>query len=155
MKKSDLLPVPERVPVVMKMLRGAAERREPCPDNNLITAAIGGSSPSSAAHIVSLLETMGMIEVERGQSFRVITIVDTGQRTAGVVRRPLRAMTAAERAERRKRAPFWSAARDAILMQRIADGADFEQAAPMCGCSGEMAAARFDELCVAMGPQAS
>jgi hypothetical protein len=78
-----MVPVPERVIRVMRMLRLAAEGGMPCPGNAEIAAAIEGASLSSGANAIALLETMNLIRVERFGASRIVTIVESGKKTAG------------------------------------------------------------------------
>lgn len=71
--------------VVLAMVIKAAERGDTCPSNYELAAAIGGASASRGTEILNRLEKRGIITIERGQSSRVVTIVETGKRTAGTV----------------------------------------------------------------------
>jgi len=70
---------------VLKLVTHAAEMGEPCP-SNLVIADVTGSTSGSA--LVASLERKGLIRVERGNSKRVVTILATGRRTAGQIRKP-------------------------------------------------------------------
>lgn len=146
---SGILPLAQRVTVVMGLLRKAAEANKPCPTNSELAYAMGGSGMTSGATIISFLEKVGMIEVVRGRSTRVVTICATGQRTAGNITK------LANYVPRRKRGFQWTPARDAILMEAIANELDFEQAANLTGAEAEECAARLDALAFAMGAQAA
>lgn len=150
MATREILPLADRAKVVMRMLRTAADRNDVCPSNGVIATAIGGRSASSGANIVAFLESNGLISVERGRTERVVTICATGKRTRGTIAAPAKYRT------RHKIASFeWTAARDAILMEAVANELDFEQAGHLVGTDPEICAARFDELCAAMGRQAA
>jgi SOS-response transcriptional repressor LexA len=73
--------VPERVKTVMAMISRAAENGRAAPTNGEIADAIGAKSVSAGVNIVSLLETMGMIRVERYGAGRLITVTATGKAT--------------------------------------------------------------------------
>lgn len=74
--------------VAYDLIFAAAERGLPCPTNETISAAIGAQSLSSAANAVNALMFAGLIEVKRGGSNRVVTVVETGKATAGEVKAP-------------------------------------------------------------------
>lgn len=73
--------------IVLRMIVRAAERGEKCPTNDCIAAAIGAASPSSGPTVLDRLARRGLITVERGNMLRVVTVLATGKRTAGVVKR--------------------------------------------------------------------
>lgn len=77
----------QRAGKIFAIIRGCAERGEPCPSNATLAErfACGTTVIVNALHF---LETAGMILVERGRDCRVVTIRATGQRTAGEVGRP-------------------------------------------------------------------
>ena len=147
-----MLAVPERVKVVLSMLERAAEAGDNCPNNATIAAAIGSPTISAGANIISLLETMGIITVERSRCARVVRINRTGKRTAGVISKPADYSRAAASTSNWT---GWTPAKDAVLMESAASGLDFEQSAAWVGCDTEIAAARFDELCTQIGWQAA
>jgi hypothetical protein len=70
------------------MLEAAAKNGSACPSNEDICERVGASSPATGARLVSALETMGLIKVERFLQSRIVTIVDTGESTAIVHRTP-------------------------------------------------------------------
>ncbi len=146
-----MIAVPERVKIVMRMLEGAANADLRCPSNCEIAAALGASSPSVSAGTVALLEAMGLISVERGRMARVVTIVASGKRTQGVIKRPVNFQAYQKNVPTR----FWTRSRDATLMEAISQGLDFEQAANWTGTSTEECAARFDTLAARFGAQAA
>ncbi len=76
--------VPERVKRVMAMLNRAADAGLRCPTNEEIATAIGAASVSAGANAIALLETMGMIEVERFHQGRRVTVLSTGRATEKV-----------------------------------------------------------------------
>lgn len=76
----DAITVPERVKTIMAMLNAAAENGEECPSNSVLSVG-AGCKRDTAINAVSLLEAMGVITVERGRAWRVVTIVATGKKT--------------------------------------------------------------------------
>lgn len=80
----------QRVPtdaetVALAMLVNAAERGDACPSNYEIAAAVGAATASRSTEIINRLEKRGLIQIERGQTSRVVTIVETGKRTGGKI----------------------------------------------------------------------
>jgi hypothetical protein len=73
--------------VVLRLLTEAAEAGLKCPSNVEIAAAADMASPSTGPRVIKRLARHGLIEVETGQHARVVTIVATGKRTAGVAGR--------------------------------------------------------------------
>lgn len=72
---------------IFALIKQAAERGEACPTNTVLRERFGvGQSPISNAF--AFLEANGMISVERSNDRRVVTILATGQRTAGKVGKP-------------------------------------------------------------------
>jgi hypothetical protein len=141
-QRRDLVPVPERVKIVMAMLNAAAERGDFCPDNATICTSIGGSSLSTGANIIKLLETMNLIRVDRGHRNRVVTIVATGKCTAGKVR------VAHPRAGQRKYQ--WNEDQDAQLMDLLADDATLGEAAMAMCLPYRTVLNRFNDLASAL-----
>lgn len=74
--------------VAYDLIFAAAERGLPCPSNETISAAIGAQSLSSAVNAVNALMFAGLIDVKRGGTNRVVTIIETGKATAGHVKAP-------------------------------------------------------------------
>lgn len=66
----------------------AAERGEPCPSNADLCGVAGLQSVGLTSTIVSRLESQGYVAIQRGHRARVVTIVATGQRTAGTIATP-------------------------------------------------------------------
>lgn len=139
---------PNGAQVVLAMLTAAAEAKRKCPTNLELAMAIS-AAPNKASCIVSLLETVGLIKVRRGRRERIVTIVKSGAQTAGHIDRP------ASFPHHGRRKVSWTARDDAILMEGIAEGLDFDQVATALKTSGEIAAARFDQLRAEMGAQAA
>lgn len=71
----------KRAGKIFALLKQAAERGEPCPTNDVLAGRFG----CGVARIVAalhFLESNGMIAVERGNDWRVVTITATGKATA-------------------------------------------------------------------------
>jgi hypothetical protein len=84
----------ERAEKVFAILKHAAARGERCPHNALLAERFGcGTSTIDGA--LKLLQAEGKILVQRGTYHRVVTILATGQKTAGQVRRQQPASRAA------------------------------------------------------------
>lgn len=73
--------------IVLRMIERAIEHGDRCPSNNEIATAVGATSCSRGANILTRLERLGIISVARGGSSRVVTILATGKKTAGEVPR--------------------------------------------------------------------
>jgi hypothetical protein len=73
---------------VFAMIERAAMLGERCPSNFAIMAAIGAGSPSAGPKVLERLVRRGLIEVQRGNNSRVVTIVASGKRTAGIIKAP-------------------------------------------------------------------
>ncbi len=77
----------KRAAKIFGIIKQAAERGESCPTNRNLGERFGcGDTPIVNALV--FLEANGMIEVERGNDRRVVTIRATGERTAGRVGKP-------------------------------------------------------------------
>jgi hypothetical protein len=147
--------VPERVKITLAMLTRAANDGAPCPSNDEIAERIGAESSATAVRTIALLEVMGCITVQRGNDRRVVTIVATGKCTAGTIRNPIKPRPRVGRRKvYRRRENAWTAADDGFLMDRIAEGDDFEQAAFVIGKTADVCEARFGMLAAQMGAQA-
>lgn len=72
---------------IFALIRQAAERGERCPTNRTLGERFGVVD-RVVCDALHFLESCGMIRVERGNDTRVVTIVATGQRTAGKVCKP-------------------------------------------------------------------
>lgn len=90
---------------ILQRLARAAERRQPCPTNNELADAAGIMSAGAASEAVSRLAKQGKIIVERGPSTRVVTIIETGKRTAGTITAPHWRDVPGQRSIARKHAP--------------------------------------------------
>jgi hypothetical protein len=77
-----------REKAVFALVERAATSGMTCPTNNELAEVAGISSVGSASEILSRLQQQGLISIERGQCSRVVTILETGKRTAGVVSGP-------------------------------------------------------------------
>lgn len=76
----------ERAGRVLAIIRAAADAGEKCPTNSEIANRVGYSSMSGPADAIHILESSGVISVQRGQASRVVTIMATGKSTAGTVK---------------------------------------------------------------------
>lgn len=72
----------DREQIIFNILRDAADRGLPCPDNKALAEAAGYKSISGPARVVKLLEERGLIKVRRGLNWRIITFTGTGRDTA-------------------------------------------------------------------------
>lgn len=70
---------------ILAIISRAAEAGQACPSNTMFADLTGSTN---ASEIISSLERKGMIRVQRGNSKRVVTIIATGKRTAGEIKRP-------------------------------------------------------------------
>ncbi len=68
--------------LVYDAIFNAAERGEVCPLGLDIEMMIGAISTSMGPKMVRKLEEKGLIEVQRFQKYRIVTIVATGRTTA-------------------------------------------------------------------------
>lgn len=75
----------DREALCLKILTERAEHGLACPTNNELCELLGYDSPAAPARIIKQLENRRLISVERGQVTRVITVLATGDRTAGQV----------------------------------------------------------------------
>jgi DNA-binding MarR family transcriptional regulator len=71
--------------VLIDMIASAATRGETCPSNNVMAGALG-VSPQSVINMMKRMEDAGRIRVRRSSQSRIVTIVETGATTAGVIR---------------------------------------------------------------------
>lgn len=69
-----------RAAKIFGLIKQAAQRGERCPTNPMLAERFG-VKPNSISRAVNFLEANGMIEVERGNDWRKVTIVATGERT--------------------------------------------------------------------------
>lgn len=72
----------ERTAKVFEIVKRAAELGEPCPTNKLMAERLGCSSVRISDSI-SFLHSAGMIEVQRMNARRIVTICASGLSTAG------------------------------------------------------------------------
>ena len=68
---------------IYQAIKRAAENGLPCPTNDRLAELAGSVSPSFAVERIKTLAKRNLITVERFQSSRIITIVETGKSTAG------------------------------------------------------------------------
>lgn len=131
----------ERLTRCFAILERAANAGDCCPTNNVLAELLGYSSGNGPSGLVNLLEVAGLIRVERSNDGRVVTIVRSGKRTAGVIRPP--------------RPSDWSEDQDAILMDGIAEGEGFTAIGKMIGKSKSACISRFKKIAASMGEQAA
>lgn len=67
---------------VLHALTIAGAMHRPCPSNDELAIAMGARSPASGAAALKRLEERGLITVERSHGQRVVTIIESGLRTA-------------------------------------------------------------------------
>lgn len=67
---------------ILDEIEKAARAGQPCPTNIELSHTLGAASTSAANNAVSRLQDLGLIKIERGSNWRVITILATGQHTA-------------------------------------------------------------------------
>ena len=72
---------------ILDLLKQAADHDDEGPSNALLAERVGYGSTSSVADAISFLATCGLIEVQRANHTRVVTICATGKSTAGTVRK--------------------------------------------------------------------
>ena len=65
------------------MIALAAEADEPCPPNRAIAGTLGLSSVGHVPALLNHIQAAGLIRIERGLSSRIVTILASGERTAG------------------------------------------------------------------------
>jgi hypothetical protein len=131
----------ERLQRAYDIILHAAECGAICPTNDKLADMLGLSRADKASGYVSLLEAMGFITVQRGRKNRVVTIVKTGKKTAGIANyRPSSA---------------WPEDFDAILMDGIAEGVGFTAVGKMLGKTKNACISRFNKIRKDMGWQAA
>lgn len=75
----------ERAAKIFALLKQAAVRGQKCPTNATLAERFGCGT-ATIANAFHFLEGNAMIDVERGQCGRIVTICATGDRTAGHLR---------------------------------------------------------------------
>ena len=118
----------------------AAENGAICPTNDALADMLGLSRADKASGYIALLETMGFITVQRGRKNRVVTIVNTGEKTAGIATF--------------KPSAAWPHDFDALLMDGIAEGVGFTAIGKMLGKTKNACISRFNKIRKDMGWQA-
>lgn len=86
----EAIPLSAKDEQLYAVLVRAAESGQPCPGNTELAGRFGWDSIASPVRRMQKLEKAGRITVERGHHTRVVTIVATGQRTAGAAVRSQR-----------------------------------------------------------------
>jgi len=132
----------DRLKLLFDALVRAANNSAECPSNKDLSQALGYSGPSTASDLMVALEAMGFITVERSSSMRVVTIVKTGKKTAGVIAKPVT----------RSR---WTDDDDANLMDGVAEGETFDTIAQKMRTTKSACVSRFHTLARRMGEQAA
>jgi len=131
----------DRIEQCYAIIERAANAGSKCPTNRELAELLGYATTSRPAGIVNLLAVAGLITVQTTNCGRVVTIVKTGKKTAGLVK---------------LRTPGgWTEDEDAMLMDAIADGNGFSVVAKGLGKTRFAAMSRFRKLAAAMGPQAA
>lgn len=74
----------DRAAKVFALVKQAALRRLPCPSNADLAERFA-VKPNTISRAFNFLEANGMIQIERGQCDRVVTICATGDRTSGII----------------------------------------------------------------------
>lgn len=77
-----------RAAKIFEIVKGYAERGEPCPTNQMLADRLSVSSTSKISDAFSFLHIAGMIEVKRMNARRIVTITATGKSTAGEPGKP-------------------------------------------------------------------
>lgn len=77
-----------RAAKVYEIIKGYAERGEPCPTNQMLADRLTVASSSNISDAISFLHTAGMIVVKRMNARRIVTITATGKSTAGEPGKP-------------------------------------------------------------------
>jgi len=99
---------------LLAWLTKIAAAGQACPTNAVICERLGIKSPSGPAYILDGLERAGLVRVARSQNARIVTIVATGQSTAGTL----------AKAEHVGRGPAKSRVSAAVMRAAKVDGRD-------------------------------
>ena len=78
---------PAEARVLAAVEKAAADNRT-CPTNTELAEVAGFNSVGAASGVLSRLQKLGLIAIQRGQCSRVVTITSTGAQTAGAVGSP-------------------------------------------------------------------
>jgi hypothetical protein len=81
-------PLNGAIAIAYAMMTSAADKGDVAPSNNDIANELGSGHASYVSELVVRLEARGFIRVERGTSWRRITIVATGQTICSRLDRP-------------------------------------------------------------------
>lgn len=73
---------------VAAILSLAADAGEACPTNAGLAAAIGSAHVGAIPPLLNRLQAAGLIEIARGKSGRIVTLLTSGKRTAGEPKAP-------------------------------------------------------------------
>ena len=129
-----------RITRCLAILEGAANAGDVCPSNGTLADMLGYASGNGPSGLVNLLEVAGFITVERSHSGRVVTIVKTGKKTAGIAVP--------------RRATDWTVDQDAIMMDALALETGFTAIGRILGKSKSACISRFHKITAQMGAQA-
>lgn len=124
----------------LAILERAADAGEPCPTNETLARLLGYASGNGPSGLVNLLEVSGLITVARSNAGRVVTIVKTGKRTAGIAIP--------------RRATDWTVDQDEIMMDALAQEYGFTAIGRMLGKTKSACISRFHKIAAQMGAQA-
>lgn len=130
----------ERLQRCYEIVERAANNDCACPTNAQLADMLGYSGIGHPSGLLSLLEAMGFITVERSNHGRVVTICKTGRRTAGIITP--------------RKEGDWTEDQDAILMDGIAEGESFSAVGVIIGKTKSACVSRFRKISAAMGEQA-
>lgn len=130
----------DRATRCLAILERAANAGAVCPTNDMLATMLDYASGNGPSGLVNLLEVSGFITVERGCSGRVVTIVKTGKKTAGVVIP--------------RRATDWTVDQDAIMMDALSQELGFTAIGRMIGKTKSACISRFNKITAQMGAQA-
>ncbi|WP_285020260.1 hypothetical protein [Novosphingobium sp. fls2-241-R2A-195] len=73
---------------IFAILVDCAETGKPCPSNEVLAATLGFETAFAGTTALRRLAKRGLILIERYSRNRIVTIVETGKRTAGDVGKP-------------------------------------------------------------------
>lgn len=77
--------LPEKQRRLYEILKRAAANKEKCPTNSVLCELLGYGSVSGPIWVMERLISRGLISVQRNNHCRVVSIIDNGMKTAGVV----------------------------------------------------------------------
>lgn len=130
----------ERMQQCFTILERAANAGVKCPTNADLAELMGYNTIGKPAEWVVRLERAGLIEVERRNTGRVVTIVATGKKTAELVMM--------------RQVGGWTAEQDEILMEAASEDRGFTAVGRQLGKSRSACISRFYKVAASMGAQA-